>query len=216
MKLLRLLAILATLVPTSLMAQTFEGKIVYKISYENLPPEMQQMAAMMPGSQTVWIKGPQSRYEQNTQQANTVVISNSDLGTSTILMEAMGQKYKLDVSKAEMEQMVKAQKTPQINYVEGTKVIAGYTCKKAEVIMEGMDGPATFYYTEEIPPVQMKGMEALQLKGMFMAYEVSTNGITINIEASSIDEGPVDSNLFTVPTGYSEMPAQMKAMMGIK
>ncbi len=216
MKSLRLFILTSLLVPAGLMAQSFEGKIVYKITYKNLPPEMQQMAGMMPGSQTLWIKGPKSRYEQNTQQANTIVISDADSGSSTLLMEAMGQKYKLEISKEEMEQMISAQKMPEIKYIDGTKEIAGYTCKKAEVVMEGMDGPALFYYTEEIPPVQVKGMEALQLKGMFMAYEVSTKGITINIEASSIDKNPVDDNLFAVPGGYTAMPAQMKAMMGIK
>ena len=215
MKVFRLL-IFTLFFPISLMSQSFEGKIDYKMSYKSLPPEMQGMEGMLPKNQTIWIKGSKSRYEQTMTQMSTIVISDSDLGTSTILMELMGQKYKLAMAKEEMESLVGDQGVPKITYVEGTRVIAGYTCKKAEVEMDGFDGKTIFYYTEEIPAVQVKGMEALALKGMYMAYEASTQGMTVSIEVSNIDKGPVSDDKFIVPDGYTDMPDQMKSMMGIK
>lgn len=204
------------LFPLSLMGQSFEGKIVYTMAYKNLPTEMQGMEGMLPKNQTLWIKGSKTRYEQNMTQMSTLVISDSDAGTSTILMELMGQKYKLDMVKEEMDKLIGEQGVPKITYVEGSRVIAGYTCKKAEVEMDGFDGKAIFYYTEEIPPVQVKGMEALALKGMYMAYEASTQGMTVSIEVSSIDKGSVSDDKFVIPDGYTDMPEQMKSMMGIK
>ena len=215
MKLYRL-SILIFLFPLSLLAQSFEGKIEYSISYKDLPPEMQQAEGMLPKSQSIWVKGSKSRFEQIMVQVGTVVISDADQGTSTILMDMMGQKYRMDIAKEEMDNMIQEQSPPEITYVEGTKEIAGYTCKKAEVMMDGFDKKAIFYYTEEIPPVQVKGMEALALNGMFMAYEASTQGMTISIEVTNIDKGPVSDDKFIVPDGYTEMPAQMKSMMGIK
>ncbi|RLD19123.1 MAG: hypothetical protein DRI71_12335 [Bacteroidetes bacterium] len=215
MKLLRLI-ILTLLFPLSLMAQPFEGKIDYKMSYKNLPVEMQGMEGMLPQNQTIWIKGSKSRYEQKMTQMSTIVISDSDDGSSTILMELMGQKYKLAMAQEDMEALVGSQSVPTITYVDGTKEIAGYTCKKAEVEMDGFDGKAIFYYTEEIPAVQVKGMEALALKGMYMAYEATTQGMTINIEVENIDKMSVSDDKFLVPEGYTDMPAQMKSMMGIK
>ena len=215
MKLIRLFT-LTFLLPLSLMGQSFEGKIDYTISYKDLPPEMQQAEEMLPKSQSIWIKGNKSRFEQSMAQVSTIVISDSDEGSSIILMDLMGQKYKLAITKAEMDLLIEGQADPQITYVDGTKEIAGYTCKKAEVIMEGFDGKAIFYYTEEIPPVQVKGMEALDLKGMFMAYEATTQGMTISIEVNNIDKGSVSDDKFIVPDGYSDMPEQMKSMMGIK
>ena len=215
MKALRL-ATLILLLPISLLAQSFEGKIEYSISYKDLPPEMQQAEGMLPKNQSIWIKGSKNRFEQNMAQVSTVVISDSQAGTSVILMDMMGQKYKMDIAKEEMDAMIKGQSDPVITYVAGTKEIAGYTCKKAEVMMDGFDEKAIFYYTEEIPPVQVKGMEALSLDGMFMAYEASTQGMTISIEVTNIDKGPVTDDKFIVPAGYSEMPAQIKSMMGIK
>jgi GLPGLI family protein len=201
--------------PLSLMAQSFEGKIVYHISYKDLAPEMEQMKAMLPGSQTIWIKGDKSRFEQNMAQGSSVVITDAAAGTSTILMDMMGQKYKIDIPKEEMSKMVNEQQMPEINYVAGTREIAGYTCKKAEVKMKDFDGVATFYYTEEIPPVKVKGMETLRLKGMFMAYEVKINGMTMSIEVSDLAKGPVADTKFTVPEGYTEMPEDIKNIMGL-
>jgi hypothetical protein len=51
---------------------------------------------------------------------------------------------------------------------------------------------------------------------MFMAYEATTQGMTISIEVINIDKGPVSDDKFIVPAGYAEMPAQIKSMMGIK
>jgi len=215
MKFLNLLITLVIL-PTILLAQSFEGKIVYKMTYKDLPSEMEGMEDMLPKNQTIWIKGTKNRFEQKMSQGSTIVISDSEVGTSTILMDMMGQKYKLAITKEEMEAMIGSQSNPEIKYVAGTKDIAGYTCKKAEVTMDGFDGTAVFYYTEEIPAVKVQGMEALELKGMFMAYEASMQGMTISIEVGSIDRSPVNDDIFKVPEGYSEMPDQIKGMLGIK
>ena len=178
------------ILPFVLVAQSFEGSIDYSISYSDLSSNMEQAEAMLPKSQTIWIKGNKSRFEQNISQVSTVVITNTDAGTSTILMEMMGQKFKLDISQEEMQEMVLKQESPKVKYVDGTKEIAGYTCKKAEVEMEGFEGVTTFYYTEEIPAVSVKGMESLKLKGMFMAYEGKMEGMTMKIEVTKINKGP--------------------------
>jgi len=214
MKSLHLLFIL--LFPISLMAQSFEGKIVYSIKYKDLPAEMEQMSSMLPSNQTIWIKGDKSRFEQKMAQASTIVITDASAGSSTILMDMMGQKYKMDIPKEEMAAMISDQEIPEINYVAGTREIAGYTCHKAEVKMAGFDDVAIFYYTEEIPPVKVQGMEALQLKGMFMAYEFSANNMTMVIEVATIDKSAVSDSKFKIPAGYVDMPAEMKAMMGLK
>ena len=98
MKLFHLL-VLILLLPLNLLAQSFEGKIEYSISYKNLPPEMQQAEAMLPKNQSIWIKGNMSRFEQEMAQMSTIVISDSDVGSSTILMDLMGQKYQLAIAK---------------------------------------------------------------------------------------------------------------------
>ena len=215
MKLLRLI-ILALIIPLGVQSQSFEGKIVYSIKYKDLPAEMAQMSSMLPSNQVIWIKGDKSRFEQVMDQGSTIVITDATAGSSTILMDLMGTKYKLDIPKDEMEKLTTEEEMPEIKYVDGTREIAGYTCHKAEVEMVGFDGVATFYYTEEIPAVKVQGMESLQLKGMFMAYEFSANGMTMNIEVTDIDKSSVADSKFHVPSGYTEMPDEIKSMMGLK
>jgi hypothetical protein len=213
MKFLRLL-ILALIIPFGIQAQSFEGKIVYSITYKDLPAEMAQVSSMLPGNQVIWIKGDKSRFEQKMGQGSTIVITDASAGSSTVLMDLMGTKYKLYITKDEMERLATEQEMPEIKYVEGTREVAGYTCHKAEVNMVGFDGVATFYYTEEIPPVKVQGMESLQLKGMFMAYEFTANNMTMNIEVTEIDKSSISDSKFDIPSGYSDMPDEMKSMMG--
>ena len=212
------LLFLAAFMLTSLsgFSQTFEGQIVYSISYKDLPAQLQGQEAMLPQEQVVFVKGDKSRFEQVTGMSSTVVISDMEANTSVVLVEAMGQKFKVTLSKEDVEKSIAQQGNPQVNYVPGTKDIMGYTCKKAEVSMTGMAEPAIFYYTEEIPPIKMRGMESLNLKGMPMEYEMTNQGITMVVSVSKMEKQALNESLFDVPEGYNEMDDQMKAMMGIK
>ena len=213
---MRTILFTVTILLSSLLAQAqFEGKLTYKISYENLPPEMAQMQGMLPQGQMVWIKGDLSRFEQGMMQGNITVISNNATGESTMLMDMMGQKYKLAISADEAKQLAEKQPKPEIEYVNETKEIAGMTCKKAIIKIEGLEEPAIAYYTEEIPAAKIKGMENIRLKGMFLSYRFKAKGMTMTYEATEVDRSPVSDSTFEVPEGYAEMPANMKAMMGL-
>lgn len=209
------LLLLTLLLTGNLLAQGFEGVITYSITYDQLPAEMQGMEQMLPKSQKILVKGDKTRFEQTTQVSSTIVLSDIGTGTSTILIEAAGQKFKLSMSKEDVDKTIKQQGTPEINYVDGTKEVAGYLCKKAEVTMDGLDEKAIFYYTEEIPPISMRGMENLQLKGMALEYKMSTNGMKMVMMVTDMQKQDISDEMFTVPDGYTEMTDQMKQMMGL-
>jgi hypothetical protein len=196
-------------------AQDFEGTITYSITYNQLPAEMQGMEQMLPKSQKIMIKGGKTRFEQVSDASNTIVISDMEGGVSTILIEAMGQKFKLVLSKEDVDKSIEEQGIPEITYLEGTREIAGYTCKKAEVAMAGLDETAIFYYTEEIPPIRMRGMESLNLKGLPMEYEVSTSGMKMVVSVTEMELATLSDDMFNIPEGYMEMPDQMKQLMGL-
>ena len=207
--------LLSILIAGNTFAQDFEGTVTYSITYKQLPPEMQGMEQMLPKSQKILVKGDKTRFEQVTQASSTIVISDMDAGTSTILIEAMGQKFKLAMSKEEVDKTVEDQGIPVIKYLDDSKEIAGYTCKKAEVTMEGMDEAAIFYYTEEIAPIRMRGMESLNLKGMPMEYHMSTSGMNMIVSVTEMQKEALSDDVFAIPEGYTEMTDQMKQMMGI-
>ena len=195
-------------------AQDFEGIITFSISYEALPDEMKDAVAMLPKEQTFYIKNNKSKFIQNSSMSSTVVISDSNTKTSTVLMDAMGQKYKMTIDTDELSEIENVYTDEiKIDYVDETKTIAGYTCKKAIVVMEGFDQEAVFYYTEEIAPLMLSGMEGLHLKGLPLEYNISMDGMTMVMRASEVKKTTVPDSTFDIPAGYTEMPDYMKDAM---
>lgn len=192
-------------------AQDFEGLIIFTISYENLPPEMQGQEAMLPSEYKVHVKNKKSRVESGSAMGTTVIISDMGAKTSTVLMDMMGQKMKVSLNADDLDE-ANSENTTQIEYVDGSKTIAGYKCKKANIKTEGddPDDVAVFYYTEEIAPINLQGLEGMNLKGMPLEYSVSSQGITMVMTASTIEKKSVADSMFEIPEGYTEMPENMR------
>lgn len=195
-------------------AQEFEGVITFSISYESLPVEMKDAVSMLPQEQTFYIKNNLSKFVQNSNMSSTVVVSDSKTKKSTLLIDAMGKKYKMTIDTEDLSEVENVSSDEiKIEYVNETKTIAGYACKKAVVIMEGFDQEAIFYYTEEIAPLMLNGMEGLHLKGLPLEYRISMDGMTMVMKASKVDKIAVPDSTFDIPEGYVEMPDYMKDAM---
>lgn len=195
-------------------AQDFEGIITFSISYESLPDEMKEAVSMLPKEQTFYIKNNKSKFVQNSSISSTVVISDSNTKTSTVLMDAMGQKFKMTIDTDDLSEIENVSTDEiKIEYVNESKTIAGYTCKKAIVLMDGFDQEAVFYYTEEIAPLMLSGMEGLHLKGLPLEYIISMDGMTMVMKASEVKKTTVPDSTFDIPEGYTEMPDYMKDAM---
>lgn len=198
----------------SFAQKSFEGKVSYTITYNNLPAEMEQMKAMLPSQSVLFLKGNMSRTEQNMGIGGSqVVISDSRNKTGTVLIDGLGGKYFIKVSKADIEKSEKENPEPSFSYVSGTKTIAGFSCKRAEAKFDGMDEVLAIYYTEEIPAdksTQFKG-----LKGFPLEYETASEGFKMTISAKSISREALSDALFKVPEGYKETTMEeLSRMMG--
>jgi GLPGLI family protein len=195
---------------TGTMAQKkFEGEIIYKIEYQNLPPEMAQYASMMPDRMKMLFSGEKSRIEQRSMGGQQVIIHDYKKEESIILVDAMGQKIMT-------RDKIKSDNTsqPEIKYFDTeTKNISGYECKKAEIIDKKNKTVLTAYYTEKINAAKPKdNFEGL--KGFPLEYEISQNGITMKLSAISVEEKKVADNLFEAPEGYTEMSPEQLQQMG--
>jgi GLPGLI family protein len=196
------------------LSQSFEGVIKFNISYESMPADMADAIAMLPQEQTFFIKNHKSKFVQVTSTANTMVISDSEAQTSIILMEAMGQKYKMSMTTDEVKSVeLESTEGITIEYIDETKMIAGYECKKALVTMEGFDEKAIFYYTEKIAPLQLSGMEGLHLKGLPLEYIISMGGMKMVMKATTVEKTEIPDSTFDIPEGYTEMPDNMRSAM---
>lgn len=184
----------------------FEGTITFDIEYKDLPAEMAAMEAMLPDEMTTKIKGEKTRLEQSLGMGmSQVTITDMKKGSGTLLMNMMGKKMAVSMSKEELEKMdkdKKGEKKPEFKYVDGTKEIAGYDCKKAIVSIEGA-GEMEVYYTEELPADANKQYEGL--KGYPLEYTIDSGQFKMKMSANKVVKEKLDKKLFEVPEGYDMM-----------
>ncbi len=185
----------------------FEGKITYEITMEgaNLPPEAKGMFA---GSElSVYMKGTKSRTDVSIAMQNNSTISDLKTGTSVILMEIMGNKYKIksDPSKEEKNTDV------SVKYLDETKTVAGYKCKKAEITFKDETGnkqTSTIWYTEDIlnhMGASTSNNQYKDIKGMPLEYEMNADrGTKMKMTAKTVSKETVPDSKFEIPADYKE------------
>ena len=196
----------------SLYAQSnFEGKIVYLISYKDLPAEMKDYEAMLPKEMTVQLKGNKSRVEQNQMMGRNVVVSDMDNKNGFMEMEMGGQKLRMNISTEEFDQQ--ESKIENIEYLTETKSIAGYPCKKAIIKDDSGNLAMTIFYTEKIKNQAQK--EFVGLKGFPLEYSMSQNGINMLMTANVVSEESISDALFEKSEGFQDISqADLQKMMG--
>ena len=180
-------------------AGSFEGVITYSMNFddEGLDPTAKSMLSN--AEMIIYIKNEKSRIDTDMGMMKNSSITDSKKKTAFVLMDMMGQKMVMKMGAEEMENQ---DAKPKITYLDKTKEIAGYQCKKAQVIF-GENEPVTVYYTEEIPAVvngQIKG-----LKGYPLEYETNYNGLKAVFTAKSVKKELIDDTKFIVPSDYQEI-----------
>ncbi len=80
----------------------FNGLIVYNISFGGADIDP-QMAAMMPKTMKMKIKGEKSRMEMSMGMGSTIVVFNGEDKSGFTLMDIMGQKYAMNMTTEELE-----------------------------------------------------------------------------------------------------------------
>jgi GLPGLI family protein len=186
---------------------SFEGKVVYELNFDNagLPPEALQM---LKGAEAItFIKEDKRRVDISMPMQSTSSIMDNKSKQIVTLMDIMGQKYLIRTTEADIKKEEEKAPETTIKYVDGTKTIAGYTCKKAEVTQKSKDGKeevSTVYYTEEIPAAEMKSAYK-GLKGFPMEYTVKQGGVQMKFICKSANKEKVEDSKFEIPKeGYTE------------
>jgi GLPGLI family protein len=107
----------------------------------------------------------------------------------------------------------------EVELVDETKDIAGFTCKKGTLTDE--DGnESVFWYTEEIE-VSKKGQSYLNenIPGYPMQYEINNGGFVMRMTVTNIKEELTKSELklfdMKIPEGYSETTIEELQQMGM-
>jgi GLPGLI family protein len=218
-KILSILAVILFSANTLSMAafDGFEGMIKYKIEYEGEGLDA-TTKAQMPGEMIMYYKGDLIRSEQVSPMYSMASISNIEDGSVIILMDFMGQKFAVNQSAEDIEELKADEEEPEkpeIKYIDETKVIAGYTCKKAEVIQDGET--MEVYYTDEIsvPQTETAQNSIEGLDGMLMEFTIINEGMTMTMSVQEVKKSKVKKHLFTIPSEYEiKTMEEFKTMFG--
>ncbi len=199
-------------------AQINEGAITYAVTMEGLPPEQ---ASMMKGMElSMMFKNKKSRAEFSSAMMTTTSV-NDDNGSLT-LMDGMGQKSFIKMSKADLEKDSKKNPDPKITYTEEKKTIATYECKKAIVEVKDQKGETqkvNVWFTEKIPYTSGGKMNQFKgLKGAPLEFEAAQGPYKMKFSATKVSLSPVADSEFILSTeGYTEMKSDdLKKMQGGK
>lgn len=183
--------------------KTFSGVVTYGIAYEGEELDATTLA-QLPTEIVVSINGMKSRSEQSSPFYTMASISNFQDGSTIILFDYMGMKVAVNQSKEEIEagQAESEYVDPIISFVDETKIIAGYSCKKAEVT-QGEDIIGV-YYTDEIAlPAGFNDNSGFKgINGMLMQYSIVQGEIVMIITVKEISKTKPKAGLFLIPDDY--------------
>ncbi|PLX06745.1 MAG: hypothetical protein C0596_13635 [Marinilabiliales bacterium] len=184
-------------------AKPFKGVITYGITYEG--EEMDATTqAQLPTEVVVSILGQKVRNEQISAFYSMASISNLEDGSAIVLIDAMGMKIAVNQTKEDIDANIEEAglEDPVINYLDETKEIAGYTCKKAEVTSG--DEVIEVYYTEEINvPEGMNDTNGFKgINGLLMEYSVVQEGMIMIMTVKEVKKGKVNKGMFVIPDDY--------------
>lgn len=188
-----LFSFLTILLCLNLQAQ-FEGKVVYSVSYEAVDPSKSQMLSMLPDESVLTVKGDLSLFEQKVAGGGKqAFIVDASAGSGILVMQFLGQEYKVEMSKAEIETLKQTRKL-KIHKTDERKTIAGEHCLGALATSE--TDTLQVFYAEKInssasfPPFA-------DIEGLPMEYELIRGGIKMKYSAQTILREKIDDSVFT-------------------
>lgn len=202
-------------------SQVTEGHITYSIDMTTDNPDMQMAIGMMQGSSLdVYFKEKITRAEMKMgSMMNVITISDETSGNVVMLMTGMIGQNAIKTSSEELDKQTAEQPKVEISFVDESKLIHGYDCKKA--IMTDEEGQESlFWYTEDIK-VSKKGQKYMneQIPGFPMQYEINNNGMKMMMTVTSLETtlDKKSSSLFdmTIPTGYKELTMEQLKTFGM-
>jgi GLPGLI family protein len=204
-----------------LFGQMTEGHISYKMEATSDNPDMQMAVSMMQGSTLdVYFKEKQTRAEMKMgAMMNMTTISNENNGEMLMLMSGMVGQNAIKSNLKELDSAQAEKPKTEVTLENETKVIEGYTCKKA-IVTDEEGTESVFWYTEEIS-VAKKGQNYLNesVPGFPMQSEINNNGLKMIMTVTKVDKklDKKATELFdmTIPSGYKEMTMEQLKSMGM-
>jgi GLPGLI family protein len=195
----------------------FTGNITLTLTYDGTWDAA--TLAQQPKEFTIVMGADKQKSEFLVGGASISTIANSKDSSMVTLINAMGMKFFVKQTKDFILETLEEKPLPKIKYLEETKTIAGFECKKAEYITinEYDEEDVTIvWFTDKIGnPAMNFGGQFHGLNGFPMEYSVETDEGKITTSVSSIKKKKIKDTQFMIPADYEEMsPEQLRSMFG--
>jgi GLPGLI family protein len=206
-----------TFVAKAQKVKPFNGSITYSISYPDSKLDAAVLASQ-PTETKVIILGNKSKSEVVIQGMVFITqISNGDNKTSITMIDAGGQKIYYKLSEEEIKTQREEDGEAVTELLDETKVIAGITCKKANVKLKDSYGDnfnTTVYYAPEIgsKEINFEG-NFKDIPGLPLYYELKQNEQLIVFEAKEIKKGKFKEIDFLIPSDFKELSPEEKQQL---
>ncbi|MFZ4522847.1 MAG: hypothetical protein ACOYNC_14155 [Bacteroidales bacterium] len=198
-------AILCNIHP-AVSGKPFEGVITFKITYPDSKFSESQMA-MFPKVFTVSIKGSKSRTDMQAGGGNMVEITDYKNKTKVKLYDIMGQKYAVKQTTEQIEKEIAESGTSTLELSTETKVIAGMTCKKANVTVnnDGVKNTYEVFYSNELGSkiANFDNPVFKDIDGVLLEFLVKEMSVSMKFTATSIEKKGLPEKDFEVPSNYT-------------
>ncbi len=228
MKTIHITLLLITIVWSSFAQQQFEGKIIYDMSFpttKELNTKTMKMAPKEIVVVTMFLKGHKMRMETLTLLNNSISFYDTKSKTLISLMDIKGQKTAVVTDKEEMEKEEKqnpVNEKPEIKFLDETKEIAGYPCKKAEIVLNKKTMEILIvYYTDKIKSDAVKEnpkwllAHHKEIPGVVLEYKIMNQKDEIfNVTAKQVSAELIADNNFIIPADYKKVSEEKMNKLG--
>ena len=191
----------------------FQGSITYKISYEGRELTTQE-ETQMPNKKITYYVGAEEVEKQVAPMGSYFTVINHETNDFTIVIDQMGQTMYGQWTKDAKSDSAKAADKPDIKIekLDGSKTIAGYKCKKANVTVKNKKGDEQkmlVYYTEELKAPYPD--EDFDIGGIVLQTEIllgdedDDEALTQITTAIEIKKGKVKKKEYAIPAGATKI-----------
>jgi hypothetical protein len=189
-----------TLFSISSFSQDLNGKIEFKIEYE-LIKELETQRSSLATKMIIYMKDGFSRKEEITRIGSQVLINDNENDKSYLLMQIADKKLAIQVQDTSNTSSF----NERITYIDQSKNIAGYSCKKA--ILNTYDShkeeanTIELFYTDQI--IGVYDLKFQNIRGTPLKYTVKSNGMTITYTAITVSTNIQNNYMFEIPKDFN-------------
>jgi GLPGLI family protein len=192
-----------------------EGSIVYNVVVNTNDPNPKLADGFDGATNTIYIKGKQSRSELVSVYGTQSTIIDGKTGNVDVLKEYGEKKYMISMTPSDWIEANQKYDSVTFTYLDEYKTIAGYNCRKAIGKLKNGESFTVYFTTELIPENQNFQYSNRSLPGLALEYESNLGKNKVIFSASKVSFDPVPASKFDLPkTGFRRMTYKESKVAG--